>query len=103
MLRQLVIFCAAASFMCAASWDCRRVLSVRDADAVRFRTLKDLSGRRVGTLAGTIAYEILLKAEREVGLTAVSYEDDLHPYSDLIVGRVDAVLLDNVLADRRQK
>jgi len=54
-------------------------------------------------LSGTIAYEILLKAERDVGLTAVSYEDDLHPYSDLIVGRVDAVLLDNVLADRRHK
>ena len=33
------------------------------------------------TLGGTIAYEILLRAEREYGLTAVSYEDDVHPYS----------------------
>lgn len=39
----------------------REVLSVRDGDASRFRSLADLSGRRVGTLGGTIAYEILLK------------------------------------------
>jgi len=81
----------------------REVLSVRDADAARFRTLSDLRGRRVGTLAGTIAYEILLNAERAYGLQAVSYEDDVHPYSDLIIGRVDAVLLDNILAERRQR
>ena len=64
-------------------------------------TLADLRGRRVGTLGGTIAYEILLRAEREHGLRAVSYDDDVHPYSDLVLGRVDAVLLDNVLAERR--
>ncbi len=31
-------------------------------------------------------------------LVPVSYDDDVHPYTDLLVGRVDAVLLDNVLA-----
>jgi polar amino acid transport system substrate-binding protein len=81
----------------------REVLSVRDADAGRFRTLADLAGHRVATLAGTIAYEILLRGERQYGITAVSYEDDVHPYSDLVIGRVDAVLLDNVLADRRKR
>jgi len=81
----------------------REVLSVRDGDAGKYRTLSDLAGRRVATLAGTIAYDILLRGEREYGLTAVSYEDDLHPYSDLVLGRVDAVLLDNVLADRRKR
>ena len=81
----------------------REVLSVRDADATRFRTLADLRGRRVATLAGTIAYEILLRAEREFGIQAVSYDDDVHPYSDLVIGRVDAVLLDNVLAERRAR
>jgi len=81
----------------------REVLSVRAADAGQFRTLADLRGRRVGTLGGTIAYEILLRAERELGLTAVSYDDDVHPYSDLLVGRLDAVLLDNVLAERRSR
>jgi polar amino acid transport system substrate-binding protein len=81
----------------------REVLSVRSADGGRFRTLADLRGRRVGTLGGTIAYEILRSAEREHGITAVSYEDDVHPYSDLLIGRVDGVLLDNVLADRRSR
>src|SRR5213079_1105721 len=42
-------------------------------------------------------------AERDHGITAVSYEDDLHPFSDLVLGRVDAVVLDNVLAERRQR
>jgi polar amino acid transport system substrate-binding protein len=81
----------------------REVLSVRTADAGRFRTLSDLRGRRVGTLAGTIAYEILLAAERDHGIVTVSYEDDVHPYSDLLIGRLDAVLLDNVLAHRRAR
>jgi len=30
----------------------------------------------------------------------VSYDDDIHPYSDLVAGRVDAVLLDHIIADR---
>ena len=81
----------------------REVLSVRSADAGQFRTLADLRGRRVGTLSGTIAYEILLAAERDHGITAVSYDDDVHPYSDLLIGRLDAVLLDNVLAERRSR
>ena len=83
-------------------YEFREVLSVRDADAARFRTLEDLRGRKVGTLGGTIAYEILLRAERDHGLQAISYDDDVHPYSDLVLGRVDAVVLDNVLAERRQ-
>jgi len=84
-------------------YEFREVLSVRNADAGRLRTLADLRGRNVATLGGTIAYEILLRAERERGLHAVSYDDDVHPYSDLLLGRVDAVLLDNVLADRRHR
>lgn len=84
-------------------YEFREVLSVRAADAARFRTLADLRGRRVGTLGGTIAYEILLRAEREFGLKAVSYDDDVHPYNDLVMGRLDSVLLDNVLAERRQR
>jgi His/Glu/Gln/Arg/opine family amino acid ABC transporter permease subunit len=81
----------------------REVLTVRDGDRDRFRGLGDLRGRRVATLSGTIAYDILLRAEREQGVVAVSYDDDVHPYSDLLVGRVDAVLLDNVLADRAMR
>ena len=81
----------------------REVLAVRDADADTLRRLSDLKGRRVGTLGGTMAYEILLQAERRYRLQAVSYDDDVHPYSDLLLGRVDGVLLDNVLAERRRK
>lgn len=84
-------------------YEFKEVLSVRDGDAARFRTLADLRGKRVGTLGGTIAYEILRRAERDFGLHAVSYDDDVHPYSDLVIGRVDAVLLDHVLAERRQR
>ncbi|HXG89253.1 MAG TPA: ABC transporter permease subunit [Vicinamibacterales bacterium] len=78
----------------------QEMLTVRESDRSRFRTLADLRGRRVATLGGTIAYELLLAAERDHGLIAVSYDDDVHPYTDTVIGRVDAVLLDNVLADR---
>ena len=84
-------------------YEFREVLSVRNADRAQFRTLADLKGRRVGTLGGTIAYDILLNAEREFGVQPVSYDDDVHPYSDLVIGRIDAVLLDNVLAERRAR
>jgi polar amino acid transport system substrate-binding protein len=81
----------------------KEVLTVRSSDRDRFRTLADLRGRRVGTLAGTIAYDLLLAAEREHGIIAVSYDDDVHPYTDTLNGRLDAVLLDNVLADRAMR
>jgi polar amino acid transport system substrate-binding protein len=84
-------------------YEFREVITVREGDRDRYRTLADLGGRRVATLSGTIAYEILLEAEREHGITAVSYDDDVHPYSDLLVERVDAVLLDHVLADRAMR
>ena len=76
------------------------VLAVRPGDRERFRTLADLAGRRVGTLGGTTAYDILLEEQGKTGLIPVSYDDDVHPYTDLAAGRVDAVLLDNVIADR---
>jgi polar amino acid transport system substrate-binding protein len=82
-------------------YEFREVLSVRKADAGRFQRLTDLRGRRVATLAGTLAYQILLAAAQQDGIQPVSFDDDLHPYSDLVLGRVDAVLLDNVIADRR--
>jgi polar amino acid transport system substrate-binding protein len=78
----------------------REVLTVREADGARFRTLADLAGRRVATLGATLAYDLLVKAQAEHGVVPVTYEDDVHPYSDLAIGRVDAVLLDEVLARR---
>ncbi len=78
----------------------REVLAVRPADTTRFRTLADLAGRRVATLGSTQAYTLLLEAERTHGVVPVSYDDDVHPYEDLVAGRVDAVLLDHVIAHR---
>jgi polar amino acid transport system substrate-binding protein len=81
-------------------YEFKEVLTVREADAARFRTLADLRGRRVATLGATLAYDLLLKAQVEHGVVPVTYEDDIHPYSDLGLGRVDAVMLDDVLAAR---
>lgn len=78
----------------------REVLAVRFADSARYRTLADLAGRRVATLGGTGAYQMLLDLQPRAGPIPISYDDDVHPYSDLISGRVDAVLLDNIIADR---
>ena len=81
----------------------REVLAVRPGDRDRYRRLSDLSGRRVGTLAGTIAYDMLLQARQSHGVVPVSYDDDVHPYSDLVNGRLDAVLLDHIIAARALK
>ena len=78
----------------------REVLAVRPEDANRIHGLTDLRGRKVATLGSTIAYDMLLSARDSTGLIAVSYDDDVHPYSDLVAGRVDAVLLDHIIAQR---
>ncbi len=56
----------------------------------------DLPGRRVGTLNQTYAYDLL----RARGVEPILYEGVQEPYLDLVGGRLDAVLLDNVIADR---
>ncbi|MEO7361434.1 MAG: ABC transporter substrate-binding protein/permease, partial [Gemmatimonadaceae bacterium] len=76
------------------------VLAVRAADSAKYRTLDALAKHKVATLGGTKAYEILLDAQKRVGVVPVSYDDDVHPYTDLVAGRVDAVLLDHVIAER---
>ena len=81
-------------------YEFREILTVRQADRERYRTLGDLRGQRIATLGGTLAYELLVKAQSEQGVIPVIYEDDVHPYSDLALGRVDAVVLDEVLARR---
>jgi His/Glu/Gln/Arg/opine family amino acid ABC transporter permease subunit len=75
-----------------------------DAD-IGLSGIEDTPARRA-TMAVTMPYyefREVLSAQEEHGLRAVSYDDDLHPYSDLVIGRVDAVLLDNVLAERRHR
>ena len=59
--------------------------------------LASLAGRRVGTLASSFSYDLL----RERGdVEIVSYEGVEEPYADLEAGRVDGVLLDDVIAAR---
>jgi len=81
-------------------YEFREVLTVRAADRDRFRTLSDLRGRRVATLGATLAYDLLVDAQSRDGIIPITYEDDVHPYSDLVLGRVDAVVLDMILAER---
>ena len=84
-------------------YEFREVLAVRAPDRSRFRRLADLAGRRVGTLGGTMAYQMLLEERGRSGLIPVSYDDDVHPYTDLVAGRLDAVLLDHIIAERSLK
>jgi polar amino acid transport system substrate-binding protein len=78
----------------------REVLAVRRRDAGRIHGLADLRGRRVATLGATIAYDLLLAARDSTGVIPLSYDDDVHPYADLVAGRIDAVLLDHIIAQR---
>lgn len=78
----------------------RYVLAVRQGDRNRFRTLDDLHGHKVATLGATVAYDMLLHEHQQGKLEVVSYDDDVHPYEDLAGGRVDAVMLDNIIAAR---
>ena len=60
------------------------------------RSLDALRGHRVGTLNQTYAYDLLRAMPVEIAL----YEGNEEPYLDLAQGRVDGVLLDNIIADR---
>ncbi len=70
------------------------VLAVRRGSP--YRTLDDLRGKRVATLNQTYAFELLEARPVET----VIYEGQEEPYFDLQQARVDAVLLDHVIAER---
>jgi polar amino acid transport system substrate-binding protein len=72
-------------------------LVVRRADAGHVHALADLHGRRVATLGGSYAADVLAAAP---GVVPVLYEGVEEPYLDLEQGRVDGVVLDNVIAAR---
>src|ERR1700733_3599649 len=61
-----------------------------------YHSLAALAGKRVGTLNQTVAHDLL----RAQPLEAVLYEGNVEPYLDLEQGRLDAVLLDNIIAQR---
>jgi polar amino acid transport system substrate-binding protein len=70
-------------------------LVAREGDA-RVRDLASLRGLRVGTLASSLAWDML----QPTGAIAVPYEGVEEPYIDLVQGRTDAVLLDDIVVER---
>ncbi|MEW6777745.1 MAG: ABC transporter substrate-binding protein/permease [Bdellovibrionota bacterium] len=69
-------------------------LTVR-ADELKIKSFSDLSGRRVGTLLGSLAQDMLGGVS---GVQVVTYPGQMEPYEDLATGRIDAVLLDLPIA-----
>ena len=69
-------------------------LTVR-ADETRIRKVEDLAGHRVGTLKATLAQRYL---NDMVNVDVPTYDNQLHPYTDLMLGRLDAVVLDTPIA-----
>ena len=61
------------------------------------RSLAELDGHRVGTLASSLAHALLRAHPR---IEIVLYGGQEEPYRDLQLGRTDAVLLDSVIASR---
>lgn len=59
--------------------------------------LASLHGRRVGTLASSFSYDVLREDGR---VTIVPYEGNEEPYADLEQGRLDGVLLDDIIVAR---
>ena len=70
-------------------------LMARKGDTRFTATIESLQGHRVGTLNNSYAYE-LLRGRTEV----LTYEGTEEPYVDLVQGRTDAVLLEDIIAAR---
>lgn len=66
------------------------------ADQPQINSLADLKGHAVGTLAASAAERVL---KQTPGIEVRSYDDNVRPYDDLEIGRVDGVLLDLPIAE----
>ncbi len=64
-------------------------------DEQLIKGVNDLKGKKVGTLSGTVAQDILMKMG---GVDVKIYAGQVEPYEDLAIGRLDAVLLDLPIA-----
>lgn len=64
-------------------------------DDERIKNLDDLKGKKVGTLQGAVAQEIL---ENIGDVIIKNYSGVVEPYEDLALGRLDAVFLDYPIA-----
>ncbi len=72
-----------------------QVLTIRVSET-GIKSLDDVSGKRVGTLAASLASRML--SALAVPLEVVSYGEEIHAYHDLSIGRLDAVFLDQPIA-----
>lgn len=59
------------------------------------KDINGLKGKKVGTLSGTVAQDILMGI---AGVDVKVYSGQVEPYEDLALGRLDAVLLDLPIA-----
>jgi polar amino acid transport system substrate-binding protein len=75
-----------------------QMLTVKAADKDKYRTLDDLKGKKVGVLGGTEAQRILERQGWVVGDTIMIHDDSLTPYENLRLGRIEAVLQENIIA-----
>jgi polar amino acid transport system substrate-binding protein len=75
-----------------------RLMARRDDASVT--GLDSLAARRVGTLTNSLAHEILASPSGRGAPVVVLYEGVEEPYLDLARGRIDAVLLDDLIATR---
>lgn len=69
-------------------------ITVRHGDR-RFASLESLRGHRVGTLSSSFAQRLM---EADGAITVVAYPTPVEPYTDLEIGRLDAVLQDVPIA-----
>ena len=65
----------------------------------RLHSVFDLDGKPVGTLNQTYAFDLLRQLYKNADDIKL-YEGNEEPYTDLELGRTEAVLLDNIIADR---
>jgi polar amino acid transport system substrate-binding protein len=69
-------------------------LGVRTSE-MQIRSLDDCAGKQVGTLRGSLAQRIL---EKRGDLNVISYDGQINAYEDLLNGRLDAVMMDYIIA-----
>lgn len=73
-------------------------LTIRKADKEKYKSLEDLKGQTVATLAGAEANNVLLRAGWDAGKIK-TFDDSSNPYADLVNGRVEAVLQEGIIAE----
>jgi polar amino acid transport system substrate-binding protein len=74
-----------------------RVVVRREHGTIRpIAELASLAGKRVGTLSSSLAWDMLESA----GVERIPYEGVQEPFLDLERGRIDAVVIDDIIVDR---